>query len=150
MKFELPLMDVKTSFYLWQVKMRVILSQASALHEALDGFRGKDAKSWTTEEKRKDRKALSMIQLHLSNDILQEMVQEKSAAALWINLESICMSNDLTSRMHMKMKLFMHKMQESGLVMNHLSIFKDIVSMEVKYGEEDLVLLLLCSLPILF
>ena len=37
--------------------------------------------------------------------------------------------------MHVKMKLFMHKLQEGGSVMNHLSIFKeivaDLVSMEV-------------------
>ena len=60
------------------------------------------------------------------------------------------MSKDLTSKMHVKMKFFMHKLQEGGSVMNHLSIFKeivaDLVSMEVKY-DEDLVLLLLCSLP---
>ena len=70
MKFDLPLLDYKTRFSLWQVKMRAILSQASDLDEALDAFGKKDAKEWTPEEKRKDRKALSLIQLHLSNDIL--------------------------------------------------------------------------------
>jgi hypothetical protein len=61
------------------------------------------------------------------------------------------MSKDLTSKMHVKMKLFTHKLQEGGSVLNHLSIFKEIVSdlqsMEVKYDDEDLALLLLCSLP---
>ena len=51
----------------------------------------------------------------------------------------------------MKMKLFSHKLQESGSVMNHISVFKeivsDLVSMEVKYDDEDLTLLLLVSLP---
>ena len=64
------------------------------------------------------------------------------------------MSKDLTSKMHVKMKLFTHKLQEGGLVMNHLSIFKeivaDLVSMEVKYDDKDLALLLLCSLPTSF
>ncbi|CAD6249656.1 unnamed protein product [Miscanthus lutarioriparius] len=64
---------------------------------ALDGFGGKGQKSWTAEEKRKDRKALSLIQLHLHNDILQEVLQEKTAAELWLKLESICMSKDLTN-----------------------------------------------------
>ena len=54
-------------------------------------------------------------------------------------------------KMHGKMKLFSHKLQEGGSVMNHISIFKeivsDIVSMEVKYDDEDLALLLLVSLP---
>ena len=141
MKFDLPLLDLKTIFSLWQVKMRAILSQVLGLDEALDGFGEEDAKSWSPEEKRKDRKALYMIQLHLSNNILQEVLQEKSVAALWLKLGSICISKDLTNEMHMKMKLFTHKLQEGGSVMNHLSIFKEIIadlgSMEVKYEDED-------------
>jgi hypothetical protein len=57
----------------------------------------------------------------------------------------------LTSKMHMKMKLYTHKLQEGGSVATHLSVFKDIVadlqSMEVQYEDEDLGLILLCSLP---
>lgn len=64
------------------------------------------------------------------------------------------MSKNLTSKMYVKMKLFTHNLQEGGSVMNHLSIFKeivaDLVSMEVQYDDEDLGLLLLCSLPSLF
>ncbi|CAD6232026.1 unnamed protein product [Miscanthus lutarioriparius] len=97
MKFDLLLLDYKMRFALWQVKMRAILAQSSDLDEALDGFGGKGQKSWTAEEKRKDRKALSLIQLHLHNDILQEVLQEKIAAELWLKLESICMSKDLTN-----------------------------------------------------
>ena len=70
MKYDLPLLDYKTRFSLWQVKMRAILAQTNDLDEALEGF-GKKKKD---EEKRKDRKALSLIQLHLSNDILQEVL----------------------------------------------------------------------------
>ncbi|WVZ96659.1 hypothetical protein U9M48_042269 [Paspalum notatum var. saurae] len=88
-------------FSLWQVKMRAILSQAD-LDDALDKFDNKDSKSWSDEERRRDRKALSQIHLHLSNNILQEVLQEKTAAALWLKLESICMSKDLTSKMYLK------------------------------------------------
>uniref|UniRef100_A0ACD5YBP3 Uncharacterized protein n=1 Tax=Avena sativa TaxID=4498 RepID=A0ACD5YBP3_AVESA len=151
LKFDLPQLDYTTRFSLWQVKMRAILAQTSDLDEALDGFGEKDAKTWSAEEKRKDRKALSLIQLHLSNNILQEVLEMKSAAALWGKLETICMSKDLTSKMHVKMKLFSHRLQEGGSVMNHLSLFREIISdlqsMEVKYDDEDLALLLLCSLP---
>ena len=60
------------------------------------------------------------------------------------------MTKDLTSKIHLKQKLFLHKLQEGGNVLNHLSKFKEIVSdlesMEVKYDEEDLGLILLCSL----
>jgi hypothetical protein len=61
------------------------------------------------------------------------------------------MSKDLTSKMHTKMKLFTLKMEEGSSVLSHISVFKeifaDLVSMEVKYEDEDLGLLLLCSLP---
>ena len=49
------------------------------------------------------------------------------------------------------MKLYEHKLQEGGSVLNHLSVFEEIVShlqaMEVDYDDEDLDLILLCSLP---
>lgn len=155
MKYDLPLLDLDTRFSLWQVKMRAILSQSDRdLDDALDGFGNKDARTWTDEERRKDRKALAHIHLHLSNNILQEVLAEKTAAALWLKLESICMSKDLTSKMHVKMKLFSHKLQEGGSVLTHISVFKEIVadltSMEVKFDDEDLALLLLCSLPASF
>jgi hypothetical protein len=48
------------------------------------------------------------------------------------------------------MKLYTHKLQEGGSVINHLTVFKEIISdlqsMEVKYDDEDLGLILLCSL----
>ena len=52
------------------------------------------------------------------------------------------MSKDLTSKMHMKLKLFTLKTQEGDSVLSHLSVFKeivaDLVSMEVEYDDEDL------------
>ena len=74
------------------------------LDEALDGFGGKEEKAWTNDEKRKDHKAMSTIHLHLSNNILQEVLEVKIASALWLKLESIYMSKDQTSKMHMKVK----------------------------------------------
>ena len=149
MKYDLPPLDCDTRFTLWQVKMRAILTQAN-VDDALEKFGNKDSKSWTEEEKRKDRKALSHIHLHLSNNILQEVLLEKTAAALWLKLESIYMFKDLASRMHLKMKLYTHKLQKGGSISNHLLVFKEIVadlqSMEVTYDDEDLGLILLCSL----
>jgi hypothetical protein len=65
LKFDLPQLDYTTRFSLWQVKLRVILAQTSDLDDALDGFKKKPTASWTEEKKRKDRKALTLIQLHL-------------------------------------------------------------------------------------
>jgi hypothetical protein len=80
-KYDLSLLDWDTRFLLWQVKMRVVLSQTD-LDDALDGFGKQDVKTWTDEEKRKDHKVLSHIYLHLSNNILQEGLAEKTPAAL--------------------------------------------------------------------
>ena len=71
MKYDLPPLDRDTRFALWQVKMRALLTQAE-VDDTIEKIGNKDSKSWTEEEKRKDRKALSQIQLHLSNDILQD------------------------------------------------------------------------------
>lgn len=76
------------------------------MDEALDGFGGKEQKTWTDEERQKDRKVMSLIHLHPSNNILQEVLEDKTGAALWLKLESISMSKDLTNKMHMKTKLF--------------------------------------------
>ena len=44
--------------------------------------------SWTPVEKQhKDRNTLSQIHLHLSNQILQDVLKEKIAATLWLKLE---------------------------------------------------------------
>lgn len=151
MKYDLPLLDRDTRFSLWQVKMRALLAQAD-YDDALDSFGGKANATWTPDEKKKDRKALAQIQLHLHNNILQEVLKEDTAATLWSKLESICMSKDLTSKMHLKQKLFLHRLQDGGNLLTHIFDFKEIVSdlatMEVTYDEEDLGLILLCSLPI--
>ena len=70
MKYDLQLLDRDTRFSLWQVKMRALLAQAD-YDDALDSFGKNRIQDWTAEEKRKDRKALSQIQLHLHNDILR-------------------------------------------------------------------------------
>ena len=44
------------------------------------------------ENERKDRKVLSHIHLHLSNQILQDILKEKTVDALWIKLEELCLT----------------------------------------------------------
>jgi hypothetical protein len=52
--------------------MQVVLAQADL--DALDKFGNKDSNTWSDYENKKDRKALSYIHLHLSNNILQEVL----------------------------------------------------------------------------
>src|SRR6266542_3591794 len=103
LKYDIPLLDRDTRFSLWQVKTRAVLAHTD-LDDAIDCLDSKPKTSWSTDENKNDSKALSQIYLHLSNNILQEVLQEKTAAALLLKLESICMSKDITSKMHVKMK----------------------------------------------
>ncbi|KAK5775798.1 hypothetical protein PVK06_043740 [Gossypium arboreum] len=104
------------------------------------------------EKKRcKDRKALTQLHMHLFKEILQDVMKEKTAVTLWKRLEQICMSKTLTSKLHMKQRLYAHRLEEDASVHEHLTVFKEILSnleaMEVQYDKEDLGLILLYSLP---
>lgn len=122
-KYDLPLLNCGTHFSLWQVKMRDFLAQTD-YDDALDSFGNKLQATCTPDEINKDRKALAQIQLHLHNNIIQEVLNKKTVAAVWLKLESICMSKDLTSKMHLKQKLFLQKLQEGGNLPNHIFDFK--------------------------
>ena len=77
--------------------MQVILAQID-LDDVLLGFHNVPS-LWSPEEKQcKDRKALSLIHLHLSNQILQDVSKEKIAASLWLKLEQLCMMKSLISK----------------------------------------------------
>ena len=55
-----------------------------------------------------------------------------------------------TQELHLK-RLYSHRLAEDMFVINHISTLKEIVvdleNMELKYNEEDLGLILLCSFP---
>ncbi|KAG8490339.1 hypothetical protein CXB51_015583 [Gossypium anomalum] len=150
LKYEIPLLDRNTRFALWQIKMQAVLAQID-LEDALLGIDKMPSTLTDEEKKRKDRKALTQLHLHLSNEILQDVMKEKTAAALWKRLEQICMSKTLTSKLHMKQRLYAHRLEEGASVHEHLTVFKEILSnleaMEVQYDKEDLGLILFCSLP---
>ncbi|KAG8474336.1 hypothetical protein CXB51_034001 [Gossypium anomalum] len=141
LKYEIPLLDRNTRFALWQIKMQAVLAQMD-LEDALLGI-GKMPSTLTDEEKKcKDRKALTQLHLHLSNEILQDVMKEKTVAALWKRLEQICMSKALISKLHKKQCFYTHRLEEGASVHEHLTVFKEFLSnleaMEVQYDKEDL------------
>ncbi|KAG8474857.1 hypothetical protein CXB51_031589 [Gossypium anomalum] len=117
------------------IKMQAVLAQMD-LEDTLLGIDKMPSTLTDEEKKRKDRK---------------DVMKEKTAAALWKRLEQICMSKTLTSKLHMKQRLYAHRLEEGASVHEHLTVFKEILSnleaMEVQYDKEDLGLILLCSLP---
>ncbi|KAG8478906.1 hypothetical protein CXB51_028758 [Gossypium anomalum] len=78
-------------------------------------------------------------------------MKEKTVATLWKRLEQICLSKTLTSKLYMKQRLYAHHLEKGAPVHEHLSMFKEILlnleAIEVQYDNEDLGLILLCSLP---
>ena len=151
MTYEIPLLDSSTKFSFWKVKMRAMLAHMD-LDDALLGL-DKMSSSWTEEEKKhNDRKALSQIHLHLSNQILQEVLKEKTTTALWVKLKKLCMIKSLMSKLHLKQQLYSHNIAEGTSLEEHLTTFKEFVvdleTLGVKYEEGNLCLILLCSLPV--
>ncbi|KAG8494480.1 hypothetical protein CXB51_011893 [Gossypium anomalum] len=118
LKYKIPLLDRNTRFALWQIKMQAVLAQMD-LEDALLGIDKMPSILTDEEKKRKDRKALTQLHLHLSNEILQDVMKEKTAAALWKRLEQILFKE----------------------------ILSNLLAMEVQYDKEDLGLILLCLLP---
>ncbi|KAG8474177.1 hypothetical protein CXB51_033819 [Gossypium anomalum] len=118
LKYEISLLDRNTRFALWQIKMQAVLAQMN-LENALIGIDKMPSTLTDEEKKRKDRKALTQLHLHLSNKILQDVMKEKTVTALWKRLEQILFKETLSN----------------------------LEAMEVQYDKEDLGLILLCSLP---
>ncbi|KAJ9537531.1 hypothetical protein OSB04_030264 [Centaurea solstitialis] len=150
MKFDLPLLERDTRYSLWKMKMRDVLIQQS-LHKCILG-RAFMPGSWSDEERElNDLKAQSLIRLHLFNDILQDIAEEETSYQIWSKLDRIFIEKSLPNKLHTKLKLYALRLSEGGSITAHLSKFKEIVgdlkNLAVKYDDEDLGLILLCSLP---
>ena len=61
------------------------------------------------------------------------------------------MRKSLPRKLHLKQQLYSRCLAKGTFVINHISTFKEIIAaletIEVKYDEEELGLILLCSLP---
>ncbi|KAL5766903.1 hypothetical protein ACOSP7_017520 [Xanthoceras sorbifolium] len=149
-KFDIEKFDRNMSFTMWQVKMRAILIH-NGLHQAL---LGKDKLPSTMDEAKKqemDDKALASIQLCLSNEVLREVMQEKTAKDLWDKLESLYVTKNLTTKLVAKHRLYTLSMAEGASIKSHIdefsTILMDLGNMEISYDDEDQALMLLRSLP---
>ncbi|KAL5858125.1 hypothetical protein ACOSQ3_005583 [Xanthoceras sorbifolium] len=149
-KFDIEKFDRNMSFTMWQVKMRAILIHNGLLQALL----GKDKLPSTMDEAKKqemDDKALASIQLCLSNEVLREVMQEKTAKDLWDKLESLYVTKNLTTKLVAKHRLYTLSMAEGASIKSHIDEFSiilmDLGNMEISYDDEDQALMLLRSLP---
>ena len=105
MKFDLPLLERDTRYPLWKIKMRDVLVQQN-LHKCILGEE-KLPTNWTDDEKElNDMKASSLIRLHLSNDVLQDVMEEETTYKIWSKLDRIFTEKSLPNKLHMKLKLY--------------------------------------------
>ncbi|KAG8500494.1 hypothetical protein CXB51_002743 [Gossypium anomalum] len=120
--------------------MQAVLAQMD-LEDSLLGIDKMSSTLTDEEKKRKDRKALTQLHLHLSNKILQDVMKEKTAPALWKRLEQICMSKTLTSKLHMKQILYAHRLEEGASLPPSYSTFRDTIL----YSRESLIVDEVCD-----
>ncbi|KAG8479429.1 hypothetical protein CXB51_029695 [Gossypium anomalum] len=143
-RFEIEKFDGETNFNLWQVRMMAILVQ-SGLKKVVTRKKPENLNKTKWEEL--DEKALSTIQLCLTNTVLQEVLMEKTSSALWKRLETLYATKSLANRL----VLFTFRMNKGELLRDHISQFitllNDLKNVKVHIDDEDQAMLLLCSLP---
>ncbi|ESQ38591.1 hypothetical protein EUTSA_v10029300mg [Eutrema salsugineum] len=93
--------------------------------------------------------AVSTIQLCLSDDITNQVMNITTCMEMWDKLEKMYMSKSLSSKLYLKQKLYGLKMVETGNLIAHVNKFNQIIGhlgrVDVKI--EDKAMILLCSLP---
>jgi hypothetical protein len=149
-KFEIEKFNGKNNFEIWKVKMHDLLVQQGVV-KALLG-KAKQPASITDEDwDEMDARALSAIRLCLADDVLFNIVTEKTAVGLWSKLESLYMTKSLTNRIFLKRQLYSLRMKEGTKIADHLNTFNTLLvqlsSMGVEFESEDKAITLLCSLP---
>jgi gag-polypeptide of LTR copia-type len=147
-RIDLAPLTSTTKFNLWQVKMESILTSLE-LEESILGVNNITDKD-DAEKKKKDAKALAQVRLHLSNEILQQVIKEKTTKDLWERLESLLMTKTPATRLYAKARLYSHRMEGKSLKI-YLEEFREIINnlenLGVKTDDEDLAMLLLYHLP---
>jgi hypothetical protein len=149
-RYDIEKFDGKTSFALWQVRMLAILS-SYGIKDAVFGRENLVEPITDTRWREIDDKALSIIQLCLSNGTLQEVLEETTAQGLWEKLQNLFMKKSLTNRLRLKLRLYTLRMNEGGSLSEHISEFASVINelakIDAKVDDEDQALLLLCTLP---
>ena len=96
-----------------------------------------------------EEKAFSTILLCLADELIVEVLDDKSAVSLWHKLESLYMS--LTNKLLLKQRLFALRMHEGMDLRDHFdslnSILLELRNIDVKVEDENAALIMLVSLP---
>lgn len=147
-KYEVEKFDGGSSFSLWKIRMKSSLV-LQGLWKAIEEVFREEMKA-TEKEDLKER-ALSAIFMSVTDSVLREIAEEKSAATAWKKLKDLYSTKSLTNRLYLKKRLYNLRMNEGTLVKTHLdefnSIIMDLKNADIKIESEDQALIVLCSLP---
>jgi hypothetical protein len=149
-KFEIENFNGKNNFEIWKVKMHDLLMQQGVVKALL----GKEKKPTTITDEdwdEIDARALSAICLCLVDDVLFNIVSEKTTIGLWTKMESLYMMKSLMNKIFLKRQLYSLHMKEGMKIVDHLNTFNTLLvkltSMGVKFELEDKAITLSCSFP---
>lgn len=99
----------------------------------------------------KQRRARSTIILSVSDHVLHKIIKEKTAKGMSQVLDNHYMSKSLSSRIHLKQKLYGYAMSSTQLIERNvdefLKIIADLENVDVLISDEDQAVMYLMSLP---
>lgn len=138
-----------TNFQLWKLKMEDMLEDHDLWEVTSNAKRPATIaqEDWDI----KDRKAKGLIRLCLTDVVLLNVLDEKTANSLWERLAAVYHAKSLVNKLFLRKKLYSLRMEEGGSLTDHLNSFNllaaQLTSAGVKLEEEDHCYTLLCSLP---
>ena len=94
---------------------------------------------------------MSTIKLCLSNSVLLNIYREHSVVKLWTMLGGLYQLKSLVNKLFLQKKLYYLIMEDNGTVIEHLDVYKTLVSqitfVGIKMVKEDKCITLLCPFP---
>lgn len=148
-KFEIEKFDGANDFNLWKVKVEALLGQQSC--QSAITAEGVPADWDPARRTNAETKAHSTILLSLSDNVLREVIDKKTARSLWEELESKYTQQNLTGKMFHKRRLYQYKLKEGTPMKDHLDAFNKMIldaqATGITISDEDKALILILSLP---
>jgi hypothetical protein len=125
-KFEIEKFNGKNNFEIWKVKMHDLLVQQGLVKVLLG--KSKNPVTISDEEWEEiDVRALSAICLCLADDVMFNIVSEKTTSGLWMKMESLYMMKSLKNKIFLKRQLYSVCMMEGTKISNHLNTFNTLL-----------------------
>ena len=110
-KIDVVKFDGTGNFGLWQRRVKDLLVQ-QGLVKALYEKAKKPETIMDDEWEELDMKVVNTIRLYLADELMYDVMDDVSSAAIWLKLESRYMSKSLTNKLNHKRKLYELKMVE--------------------------------------